>query len=404
MSSLDATNTCREERSVSAQENKALVRRFVKAQANADLDTLDELLAADFVDHSLQPDQGPGREGFMRSVAEEPAIFSNVRANIEDQAAEGDKVISRLTLSRIHDRGGVSGRSAYRNGDQDECHRHPPHSGGQDCRGVEREYGSSGGNAPASGAREDRARARRAGAQGGPRHPASLAAQGGAHPGGLADRAPLPAAREVGGDFYDFHYLSEGRLGLVVGDATGKGVPAALVMTGVCAFLGGVATASGSSSPGDILARVNEALLARIAPNKFVTCFYAILDPKSGHRSYANAGHSLPCCRREDAATDLSARGMPLGLMPVMSYEEKETVLGPGKGVLFYTDGLIEAHNPQGEMFGTPRLRGLLSEHPMGGADLSTTLLEELYSFTGEGWEQEDDITLLTLECCATRS
>src|SRR5215204_1766211 len=97
--------TCREERSVSVEENKALARRFVEAQANADLDTLDELLAPDFVDHSLQADQEPGREGFMRSVAEEPAIFSNVRANIEDQAAEGDKVISRLTLSRIHDRG-----------------------------------------------------------------------------------------------------------------------------------------------------------------------------------------------------------------------------------------------------------------------------------------------------------
>jgi serine phosphatase RsbU (regulator of sigma subunit) len=79
---------------------------------------------------------------------------------------------------------------------------------------------------------------------------------------------------------------------------------------------------------------------------------------------------------------------MPLGLMPGMSYEEKEIVLGPGEGVLFYTDGLIEAHNPQGEMFGTPRLRSLLSEHPMDGADLSATLLEELYSFTGEGWER----------------
>jgi serine phosphatase RsbU (regulator of sigma subunit) len=149
---------------------------------------------------------------------------------------------------------------------------------------------------------------------------------------------------------------------------------------------------------------VNEALVARIAPNMFVTCFYAILEPKSGHLVYANAGHSLPCCRREDAATELSARGMPLGLMPGMSYEEKETVLGPGEGVLLYTDGLIEAHNPQREMFGTPRLRSLLSEQPMGGADLSATLLEELYSFTGEGWEQEDDITLLTLECSAHRS
>jgi serine phosphatase RsbU (regulator of sigma subunit) len=211
-------------------------------------------------------------------------------------------------------------------------------------------------------------------------------------------------AREVGGDFYDFHHLSEGRVGLVVGDATGKGVPAALVMTGVCAFLGGVATASGSSSPGEVLAQVNEALLARIPPNMFVTCFYAILDPNSGHLVYANAGHSLPCCRREDAATELSARGMPLGLMPGMRYEEKETILGPGEGVLFYTDGLIEAHNPQGEMFGTPRLRSLLGEQPMGGADLSATLLEELYSFTGEGWEQEDDITLLTLKRSASLS
>jgi serine phosphatase RsbU (regulator of sigma subunit) len=211
-------------------------------------------------------------------------------------------------------------------------------------------------------------------------------------------------SRAVGGDFYDFHLLSEGKLGLVVGEVTGKGVPAALVMTGVCVFLGGVATASGSSSSREVLARVIEALLARIAPNMFVTCFYAILNPNGGHLSYANAGHSLPCCHREDAVTDLSARGMPLGLMPKMSYEEKETVLGPGEEVLFYTDGLIEAHNPQGEMFGTPRLRNFLSEHPIGGADLSATLLEEFYSFTGEGWEQEDDITLLTLECSASLS
>ena len=87
-----------------------------------------------------------------------------------------------------------------------------------------------------------------------------------------------------------------------------------------------------------------------------------------------------------------------MGLMPGMSYEEKETVMGPGEGVLFYTDGLVEAHNPQGEMFGTPRLRGLLSERPEGGRSLSSTLMEELKRFTGESWEQEDDITLLTLK------
>jgi serine phosphatase RsbU (regulator of sigma subunit) len=117
----------------------------------------------------------------------------------------------------------------------------------------------------------------------------------------------------------------------------------AFVMSATCASLGGVATASGAS-PGEVLERVNEAVLARIPPNMFVTCFYAILDPESGHLLYANAGHNLPWCRREEAASELEARGMPLGLMPGMFYEEKETVLGPGEGVLFYTDGLVEAH------------------------------------------------------------
>jgi serine phosphatase RsbU (regulator of sigma subunit) len=92
---------------------------------------------------------------------------------------------------------------------------------------------------------------------------------------------------------------------------------------------------------------------------------------------------------------------MPLGLMPQMSYEEKESVLVPGESVLFYTDGLIEAHNPKGEMFGTPRLRGLLSGSYGVRRGLSVTLMEELVRFTGERWEQEDDITLLTLRSSA---
>jgi serine phosphatase RsbU (regulator of sigma subunit) len=204
-------------------------------------------------------------------------------------------------------------------------------------------------------------------------------------------------AREVGGDFYDFFELKDGRVALVVGDATGKGMPAALVVAATCSMLRAVAQDSGAS-PGGVLTRVNEVVLARIPPNMFVTCFYAVLDPKSGHLSYANAGHNLPCSCHEHAAIELSARGMPLGLMPQMSYEENEAALVAGESVLFYTDGLVEAHNPQGEMFGTPRLRGLLRERSEGGRGLSATLLEELRRFTGEGWEQEDDITLVTLE------
>ena len=204
-------------------------------------------------------------------------------------------------------------------------------------------------------------------------------------------------AREVGGDFYDFHLLSGGRLGLLVGDATGKGVPAALVMSTACGMLQAVSQALDSSSPGEVLSRVNETLFARIPPNMFVTCFYAVLDPKSGSLTYANAGHDLPYLHRGDGESEeLRARGMPLGLMPGMGYEEKQTILQAGEAALLYSDGLVEAHDPEGEMFGFPRLRALVAEH-FKGRVLGEYLLEELYSFVGEGWEQEDDITLLTL-------
>jgi serine phosphatase RsbU (regulator of sigma subunit)/predicted ester cyclase len=204
-------------------------------------------------------------------------------------------------------------------------------------------------------------------------------------------------AREVGGDFYDFHLLSEGRLGLVVGDATGKGVPAALVMSTTLGMLQLAARALDSSSPGEVLAQVNETLFARIPQNMFVTCFYAILDPKSGTLSFANAGHDLPYLHRSNGnAEELKARGMPLGLMPEMSYEHKEIVLKPEDSALLYSDGLVEAHDPKGEMFGFPRLRALIAEHGEERS-LGDFLMKELYSFVGEGWKQEDDITLLTL-------
>ena len=88
---------------------------------------------------------------------------------------------------------------------------------------------------------------------------------------------------------------------------------------------------------------------------------------------------------------------MPLGLMPGMGYEEKETILESGSSALFYSDGLVEAHDLEGEMFGFPRLRRLVAEHTEPGS-MVDFLMDELRSFTGDGWEQEDDITLLTLE------
>jgi serine phosphatase RsbU (regulator of sigma subunit) len=207
-------------------------------------------------------------------------------------------------------------------------------------------------------------------------------------------------AREVGGDFYDFLTLSDGRLGLIVGDVTDKGVPAALVMATTRSVLRG--TIAQVVSPGSVLERANDLLCPDIPPNMFITCLYAILDPHTGHLRYANAGHDLPYLRHADGVSELRATGMPLGLMPGMQYEEKSATLLAGEHVLFYSDGLVEAHNPRRDMFSFPRLRRLVAEHSAGdGEALIHFLLAELERFVGSAWEQEDDITLVTLRRCA---
>jgi serine phosphatase RsbU (regulator of sigma subunit)/ketosteroid isomerase-like protein len=380
-----------------AQErNKVLVRRFLEAQAKGDLDAVREMMAPHFVDHHPR-NQGPDhREGYLRVVAEEQAAFSDIRYIIEDQIAEDDKVMTRWTGSGVHDRGeyqGFTPTGRWSAGKIIDVHRIEGGKIAEEWKGastiadlqeerlaqVERERERI----------EQELRVARSIQQ------ASLPKEVPTLEGWQISPFYQPA-REVGGDFYDFHLLSGGRLGLAVGDATGKGVPAALVMSTTCGMLRAVSQALDSSSPGEMLERVNEALVPSIPSNMFVTCFYAILDPKKGSLRYANAGHDVPYLHRNSAAEELRARGMPLGLMPGMSYEEKEIVLDTGEAALFYSDGLVEAHDTQGEMFGFPRLRALVAERgeerPLG--DL---LLEELYSFVGEGWEQEDDITLLTL-------
>jgi PAS domain S-box-containing protein len=203
-------------------------------------------------------------------------------------------------------------------------------------------------------------------------------------------------AREVGGDFYDFLELKDGRLGLVIGDVSGKGVPAAIVMAITRTMLH-AAYRLGSPAPGEILEQVNNILHPDIPPNMFVTCLVALLDSRIGRLQYANAGHDLPYLRHADGVSELRATGMPLGLMPNMSYEQKEIALQPGESVLLYSDGLVEAHDPRREMFGFPRMQEFVGAHP-GGASLIDFLLTELEHFTGEEWEQEDDIALLTLQ------
>jgi serine phosphatase RsbU (regulator of sigma subunit) len=203
----------------------------------------------------------------------------------------------------------------------------------------------------------------------------------------------LPA-HQVGGDFYDFIRLPNGLIGITIGDVTDKGVPAALGMATTHAVLR--AEAPRLVAPTDVLRRANELLIGELPPGMFVTCLYAVLDPGAGRLRFANAGHCLPYLRSDGIVNELLATGMPLGLMPGMHYEEREQTVAAGDQLLLHSDGLTEAHNQRNEMFGVPRLVELLGSGD--GQGVIETLLGELASFTGSGWEQEDDITLVTLE------
>jgi predicted ester cyclase len=390
---------------MSAEENMALVRRFMEARVvMRDLDAVDKMLAPDFVNHNKSVSgQGHDREDYLRGISAFHAALSPGRLFIEDQVAGGDKVVTRFVVRSLHDRGelmGVAPTGRDLTNRAIVIHRIV---GGK----IAEEWGLGTIGLKLRGQLlEQEIRERE-------RVEQELRVARSIQQASLPKDVPevegweispqYRPAREVGGDFYDFLELKDGRLGLVVGDATGKGVPAALVMASARSMLRALAQALGSSSPGEVLGRVNDSLVTDIPPNMFVTCFYAILDPESGHLVYANAGHDMPYLRRDGDAEELRARGMPLGLMPGMSYEEKETVLDAGEAVFFYSDGLVEAHDPKGEMFGFPRLRTLVAEHGEERS-LGEFLLEQLYSFVGEGWEQEDDITLLTLERSPTRS
>jgi predicted ester cyclase len=381
---------------VSLEENKALIRRFLRAQAKGNLAALEEIMAPDFVDRSVLPGQGHTREDYIQGVAEDRAAFSEGRLIIEDQVAEGDKVMTRITILGTHDRGEfagiaptgiqlettgitidriVDGKIVEEWSESGGMHEMTQHLLEQEVRGRER-------------VEQELEVARRIQEALLPKELPRLR--------GWYITPHYQPAREVGGDFYDFLPLRDDRLGLVIGDVSGKGVAAALVMANTQSVLRAVSRRD--PTPGQLLAEANEVLSAYIPPHMFVTCFYGILEPESGRLLYANAGHNLPCWRHQGSAHELWATGMPLGLMPGMSYEEKEAFLVPGDTILFYTDGFVEAHNPKREMFGSPRLLSLMNEYTSNLTNLTEHVLNALARFTGEAPEQEDDITLVTLE------
>ena len=202
-------------------------------------------------------------------------------------------------------------------------------------------------------------------------------------------------AQTVGGDFYDFIPLPGGQVMVVIGDVTDKGVPAALVMASAHALLR--AAAPRLISPGAVLETVNDLLWRDTPAHMFVTCLALVLDAASGRITFANSGHDVPYVRTADGVGELRAKGMPLGLMAGMTYEEKAFTFRPGDCALMHSDGLSEAHAADREMFGFHRVAALVGRGASGQA-LIDLCLTELDAFTGPGHEQEDDITLLSLE------
>ena len=423
---------------MSAQKSEALVRWFFEeAWGKDNLAAVDEYIAADYVEHTLPPGSQQGRDALKQFVSMYHEAFPDVKVTMYDIFGRGDRVAYRWSASGTHlgEWMGVPPTGLHLTTTGITIHRIV---GGKcvegwvsvdisrseeeqqwlsECGRSEEAYLEGIACLPPGGiiahhfsVNEDFIRNltwrfRAAQVQERERIEQELQVARQIQQELLPESVPeldgwqiatyYGSAREVGGDFYDFVDLSGGRLGLIVGDATGHGMPAALVMATTRGMLRAVVQSL--ESPGEVLARVNEALAADIPPSTFVTCFYGILDPKSGRFIYANAGHNLPCRRHNDQADELSARGMPLGLMIGTGYEEKQAVLESGDSILFYSDGLVEAHDPQREMFGFPRLRRLVAEHDAEERSLVDILMDELRSFAGDSWEQEDDITLVTL-------
>ncbi|MEO5335746.1 MAG: SpoIIE family protein phosphatase [Magnetospirillum sp. WYHS-4] len=209
--------------------------------------------------------------------------------------------------------------------------------------------------------------------------------------------ARMIAAKEVGGDFYDFFWLDANRLGIAIADVSGKGVPAALFMAVARTLLR--ATAPTTAGPGPCLALANDLLSQENDTGMFVTLFYAVFDTATGHLSYANGGHNPPFLIGADGIGRAlpTTGGMALGVLEGESYAEGAVDLGPGDSLFLYTDGVTEAFDTGGRLFTEARLAGVLDGgQSLGAADLVDKVVHAVEGFAA-GAAQSDDITCVAL-------
>ncbi len=206
-------------------------------------------------------------------------------------------------------------------------------------------------------------------------------------------------ARLIGGDYYDFYPLSNGKVRIIIGDVMGKGIPAAMLMILTRGAFRSAAEAT--KGPGETLTAMNNALYRDLRVLKsFVTVFCADWEPDTGVFVYANAGHNLPVIVRAEVGVvqphDLN--GVMLGGLPGQVYKEKEMQLEDEDLVFFYTDGIVESQNSKGEMFKLDRLVRILEQHGhKSAAEIETIVVDHINLFT-EGLPQKDDITMVVLK------
>jgi len=215
---------------------------------------------------------------------------------------------------------------------------------------------------------------------------------------GLKFSAAYQAALEVGGDFYDFIPLRDGRIGVLVGDVMGKGMPAALMMARMMSDFRLLAT--NETDPARVLERINSGLVRRATRENFVTAALLFLDPTTRRVVVANAAHCPPVLRkaRSGKVVEIGQEesGFPLGTDEDMRYSQFTLALDPGDCLLLYTDGLTEAQNAEDDLYGIERLMAALRSPPSSPAAVVERLLDEVHEFVGDA-PVTDDLTIL---CC----
>ncbi len=223
--------------------------------------------------------------------------------------------------------------------------------------------------------------------------------------GGEVSGTSLPA-RLIGGDYYDFYPLVNGKIRIVIGDVMGKGIPAAMLM--ILTRGAFRSAAESTQSPGETLTAMNQALYEDLRNLKsFVTLFCADWDPRTGILTFANAGHNIPLLMR-GVECEINAlpkvSGVMVGGLPNQVYKEESTVLRHNDTVLFYTDGIIEAVNKEGEQYQIDRLISTLAENNNKKAlEIQNNVIHSIQEFT-EGVPQKDDITMVILKVMNDKS